>query len=71
MPEIGPAEMNEVSGSNILCFSSSGGSAVQGWGGWDRDIAIPALAWLGECKAPAAAAFAAFSWVLELRGALY
>lgn len=35
------------------------------------DIALPVLAGLGESKAPAAAAFAAFSWVLELRGAFY
>lgn len=35
------------------------------------DTALPVLARLGESKAPAAAAFAAFSWVLELRGAFY
>lgn len=34
-------------------------------------IAVPVLVWLGESRAPAAAAFAAFSWVLELRGAFY
>lgn len=42
VPEVCPAELSEVSGYNIRCFSSSGGSAVPA-----LDIAIPVLAWLG------------------------
>lgn len=67
MHEIPPAEVNEVSGCNIPVFPPQEAVLCQGEVvGVEPaalDIAVPVLAWLGV--------FAAFSWVVELRGALY